>query len=185
MNSAAIVGILKRSFNAFLRDILPLLVPAVFLSLLTALRLGILGGPLLAGLYRMVSLRLREGREPQLGDVFYFERFFEYLLAFYALAILIGLGFVFFILPGLFLATIWLYVFPLMVERGLGLGAAMGESKAIGDRWGLAQQFTLTFVLVLIGAVLSSLTDGISSVFFTPFAAIYVVTALREAEAQT
>jgi hypothetical protein len=183
MDSAAILSILKRAFDAFLRDILPLIVAGFFVSLLTGLTLGILGGPLLAGLYRMVSLRLREGREPQFGDVFYFDRFLQFVLAFYALVILIAIGFAFFILPGLFLATIWFYVFPLMVERELGLGDAMRESKALADRVGLAQQFTLTLVLLLLGAVLSALTDGLSSIFFTPFAAVYVLTALRDVEA--
>jgi len=182
MDSAAIIAILKRSFDALVRDILPLIIAGFFVSLLTGLTLGILGGPLLAGLYRMVSLRLREGREPQFSDVFYFDRFLEFLLAFYALVLLIALGFAFFILPGLFLATIWFYVFPLMVERDLGLGEAMRESKALADRVGLAQQFALTLVLLLIGGILSSLTDGLSSVFFTPFAAIYVITTLREVE---
>ena len=184
MDSAAIIAILKRSFNALVSDILPLIIAGFLVSLLTGLTLGILGGPLLAGLYRMVSLRLREGREPQFGDVFYFDRFLEFVLAFYALVILIALGFAFFILPGLFLATIWFYVFPLMVERELGLGEAMRQSKALADRVGLVQQFALTLVLLLIGGVLSALTDGLSAVFFTPFAVIYVLNVLREVEAK-
>jgi hypothetical protein len=60
----------------------------------------------------------------------------------------------------------------------------MRESKVLADRVGLAQQFTLTLVLLLLGAVLSTLTDGLSSIFFTPFAAVYVLTALRDVEAQ-
>jgi uncharacterized membrane protein len=180
MDSSLIFTILRRAFDSFIRDILPLIVAGFLVTLLSALTLGLLGGPLLAGLYRMVSRRMTEGRTPEIGDVFYFDRFLDFVLAFYALTILIAIGFMFFILPGLYLLTIWLFAFPLMVERGHRLGEAMAESKAISDRVGLAQQFATALLLALIGAALGSVTGGLGGLVFAPFSVCYVLVALRE-----
>lgn len=180
MDSGVIFTILKRAFDTFARDILPLIVAGFLATLLTGLTLGILGGPLLAGLYRMVSRRLGEGRAPEITDVFYFERFLDFLIAFYVLAILIAIGFALLILPGLYLLSIWFYAFPLMVERGYRLREAMAESKALSDHLGLAQQFTTALVLVLLGAALSSVLDGFTGILFTPFSVCYVLVALRQ-----
>jgi hypothetical protein len=179
VDSATIVAVLKKSFNLLLQDIVPLLVAGLILGVLTPLTLGILGGPLMAGLYRMIVLRIREGRVPEIGDVFYFERFGSFVGAFYVLAIAIGFGFFLLVVPGVYLLTIWFYVFALMVERELGLTQAMSESKAIVDKVGLGTQFALVVVILLIGAALSTLTRGLGGLVFTPFFAIYVIVALR------
>lgn len=182
MDSTFLTDLLKNSFRRYLDDILTLIVASFLVSLLSALTLGILAGPMMAGLYRAVSRRFREGRPPEIMDVFDFQHFLRYMLAFYALAILIGLGFMLLILPGLFLLTIWLYVLPLMVERDLSLGEAMRESKAIADRIGLAQQFAITLILALIGFALGSLAGPLGSLLFNPFAVIYILSALHAQE---
>jgi hypothetical protein len=179
MDSAAIIAILKRAFDLYLRDFLVLIVAAFIVGLLTPLTLGVLGGPLLAGLYRMVGKRLYNDQAPEIAELFYFERFFDHLLAFYVLAILIAVGFALLILPGLYLLTIWLFAFPLLVQHKLPLGEAMAESKRIADRVGLPQQFATALVLALIGAALSSVTGGIGSLVFAPFSVAYVLVALE------
>lgn len=179
MDSNSIFKILKKSFDILLRDILPLIVAGLICGVLSALTLGVLGGPLVAGLYRMVFFRLRDGRAPEISDVFYFERFGTFVLAFYGLGALVSIGFMLFIVPGLYLLTIWLYVFPLMVQRDMTLSDAMAESKAIVDRAGLGQQFALVLVLSLLGVALCTLTKGLGYLVFAPYAVIYTFVALE------
>ena len=102
-----IKSVLKQAFDLLLKDVLPLIVAAFIAGLLTTLTLGILGGPLFAGLLRMLMRRVRDNHTPQIGDVFYFERFGSFVAAFYAVAILTAIGFALLVVPGLYLATIW------------------------------------------------------------------------------
>lgn len=112
--------ILKEGWELFLKDIIVLFVMAILYMVLTAVTLGILGGPMLAGTIDAVLRRTREGRAIQVGDLFArFDQFGRYLGAFYVLTILIGIGFCLLVVPGIYLGTIWFYAFPLLVDRPL------------------------------------------------------------------
>ena len=158
-------SVFKHGWRRFVDDIGPLLLGTLIAAALTIVSLGILGGPLLAGLYSMVIGRVRDGRRPEVGDVFSgFDRFWSYLGAALALVVLIGLASLT-IIGGLLLATIWLYVFPLMVDRGMGLGEAMGESLRIVREAGFWEHLALVILFVIIGAV----ADGPLVLLSTPF----------------
>lgn len=60
----------KGGWNAFTADIIPLLVGGLIACILSVVTLGIMAGPLLAGLYGMVLGRIRDGRRAAIGDVF-------------------------------------------------------------------------------------------------------------------
>jgi len=164
-----VVKILKEGFDSFIKDVLPLVVATLLTLLLTAITLGVLGGPLLAGLYRMVLGRLQQDRTPEIGDVFYFERFGSFVLAFYALAILVSLGYMLLIVPGLYLSTIWFYVFPLMVAEELSLSEAMAESKRRVEEIGLGPHFGLVLILAVASAAAGTLTKSLGLFVTCPF----------------
>ena len=110
----------KGGWNAFTADIVPLLVGGLIAGILSVITLGILAGPLTAGLYSMVVGRVRDGRRAKIGDVFScMDRFWGFLWAAIVLVVLIGLASLT-IVGGVLLATIWLYVFPFMVDRKMG-----------------------------------------------------------------
>ena len=158
-------SVFKNGWRRFVDDIGPLLLGTLIAGALTIVSLGILGGPLLAGLYSMVIGRVRDGRRPEVGDVFSgFHRFWSYFGAALALVVLIGLASLT-IIGGLLLATIWLYVFPLMVDRGMGLGEAMGESLRIVREAGFWEHLALVILFAIIGAVV----DGPLVLLSTPF----------------
>ncbi len=118
----------KKGWDAFTADIVPFLVGTLIAGLLSIVTLGILAGPLAAGLYTMAVRRMRDGRQAAIGDVFScFDRFWSYLWAAIVLVVLIGLASLT-IVGGILLATIWIYVFPFMVDRRMGLGQAMSAS---------------------------------------------------------
>lgn len=174
-----VLKVMKEGLDLLIKDILVLVVAGLAWAVLTVITLGVLGGPLTAGLFRMILLRMREDRTPEFADIFYFERFGRYVVAFYVLTILVGLASLLLVVPGLYLATIWIYVFALMVDRDLSLSQAMSESKALVERGGLGQHFGLVVLLSLVGAVLSSLTKGLGSLVGTPFSVICVLLAYR------
>ena len=164
---------MKQAWRLFVKDIGPLLISGLITVALSVLTIGILAGPLTAGLYGMVMARVREGRQPEVGEVFnQFDRFWSFLGAALVLVILIGLAF-FTIIGGFLLATIWLYVFPLMVERGMGLGEAMKTSKDMVVENGFWEHLALVLILAIIGSV----ANGALAIIAMPFTVVAVAVA--------
>jgi hypothetical protein len=163
----------KRAWGLFVKDIAPLLIGALIAGVLSILTVGILAGPLFAGLYGMVIGRVRDGRQPHVGDVFAgFERFWSYFAAALVLVVLIGLASLT-IVGGFLLATIWIYVFPLMVDRGMGLSEAMRTSKDMVMKAG----FWDHLALVIVGFVIVAVANGALAIVATPFLIVLVSAA--------
>lgn len=162
---------IRQAWRLFLKDLGPLLIAGLIVVALGTLTLGILAGPLIAGLYGMVVSRVNDGRQPSVGDVFnQFDRFWSFLGAALALVVLIGLAMLT-IVGGFLLATIWIYVFPLMVDRGIGLGEAMKTSKDMV----VARGFWEHLALVLFIALIASVANGALAIIALPFLAVLVV----------
>lgn len=165
--------VLTDSWRVFLKDIGTLLIAALIACVLTVLTLGILAGPLAAGLIGMVIGRVRDDQRPEVGDLFaQMHRFWTFFGAAVALVLLIGFACLT-IVGGIILATIWLYVFPLMVDRGLGLSEALKTSKDMVVEGGFWEHLALLIVLVMIGAV----ANGALAILATPFSVVVVVVA--------
>jgi uncharacterized membrane protein YvlD (DUF360 family) len=170
----------KGGWNAFTADIVPLLVGGLIAGLLSIVTLGILAGPLFAGLYSMVVGRIRDDRPARIGDVFScMDRFWGFLWAAIVLVVLIGLASLT-IVGGVLLATIWLYVFPFMVDRKMGLTEAMTASYHQVVDNGFWEHLALVVIFIAIGAV----ANGWLAILSTPFtiavtAAAYYVTSGR------
>jgi uncharacterized membrane protein len=155
----------KGGWNAFAADIVPLLVGGLIACILSVVTLGILAGPLFAGLYSMVALRIRDGRPARVGDVFScMDRFWSFFAAALVLVVLIGLASLT-IIGGVILATIWMYVFPLMVDRKLGIYDAMAASYHLVVDNGFWEHLALLVVFAAIGAV----ANGWMGILTTPF----------------
>jgi hypothetical protein len=164
---------LKQAARLFVKDLAPLLIAALIAGALGVLTLGILAGPLFAGLYGMVIGRVRDGRQPEVGDVFSgLERFWSYAGAALVLVVLVALASIT-IVGGFLLATIWLYVFPLMVDRGLGMGEAMKQSKDLVMRAGFWEHLALVLVLFVIVSV----ANGALAILAAPFVVVAVTAA--------
>jgi hypothetical protein len=155
----------KGGWNAFTTDIVPLLVGGLIAGLLSIVTLGILAGPLVAGLYSMVAGRIRDGRKPAIDDVFScMDRFWSFLGAAIVLVVLIGLASLT-IVGGVLLATIWMYVIPLMVDRRLGIYDAMAASYHLVVDNGFWVHVALAVMLIALNAI----ADGPLAILSVPF----------------
>lgn len=155
----------KGGWNAFTADIVALIVGTLIAAALSIVTLGILAGPLFAGLYSMVAGRVRDGRPAEIGDVFScMDRFWDFLVAAFVLVVLIGLASLT-IVGGILLATIWMYVIPLMVDRKLGVYDAMATSYRLVRENGFWEHLAL--MVVLIG--LSAVARNVFAILVTPF----------------
>jgi hypothetical protein len=145
--------VFKKAGGVFVDDVVPLVLATLIVTVLSIVTLGVLIGPLVAGLCGMVITRVRDGKSPQVGDVFScMDRFWSFLGAFIVLLLTIGLASIT-IIGGVLLAAIWLYVFPLMVDRRMGVFEAMGASKDVVVRGGFWQHLVLVILLLAIGTI--------------------------------
>ena len=155
----------KGGWNAFTSDIVALLVGGIIACVLSIVTLGILAGPLFAGLYKMVADRVRDGRKAKIGDVFgCMDRFWDFLVAAFVLVVLIGLASLT-IVGGVLLATVWMYVIPLMVDRRLSVYDAMAASYHLVRDNGFWEHLALAVMLVALNAV----ADGPLAILAVPF----------------
>jgi len=80
--------------------------------------------------------------------------------------IIIGIGLLLFIVPGIILAIMFSLVIPTIVIEQVGVFESLGRSrKLVSNRWGK------TFVLLLILGIIILITSWIASVIASPFGA--------------
>jgi hypothetical protein len=173
---------LTNAWHFFVKDIGPLIVGTLIAGLLSIVTLGILAGPLFAGVYSMVIGRVRDGRPAEVGDVFsQMDRFWSFAGGMLFLVVVTGLAWIT-IIGGVLLSTIWLYVLPLMVDRRMGFWEALGASKDLVMKAGFWEHLAL----VVIGAVILAVVDGPFTLLSMPFvtagtvAAYFAVSGRRE-----
>ena len=168
----------KGGWRVFAADIVPLLLGGLLTLALSIVTLGIMAGPLVAGLYTMAVGRIREGKPAQISDLFdCMERFGAYFAAALVLVLLIGLASLT-IVGGILLATIWMYVFPLMVDRGMTLGDAMKTSYHMVVEHGFWEHLALVILL----AALNAIADGPLGLITMPFGFATVAAAYYVAD---
>jgi len=93
----------------------------------------IIGGPLMVGIWR-VLLGVVSRRPPDVGMMFQgFDRFLDAFLAQLVMGILIFLGLICLIVPGVILAIMWMFTYPVIAETGLGFWEAMRESARLTE----------------------------------------------------
>ena len=150
--------------------------PAIFLDY----RLGVLGifGTLVFLLaFAMavcLALDVTEGEIRGIGD--YFQEVLGYIFPIVVLSfagyLAVGIGFVFLIVPGLYLAAMWSVTFPAMLKEGAGWGALGRSAQLTKDyRWAtVGANLVLIVIIMVFSGVASTLTTldptfGYTSIF--------------------
>lgn len=116
----------------------------------------VLNGPLLGGLYWYYLRKIRKERA-EVGDAFagFTLAFLQLFLGSLVSSLLIGVGFLFCILPGIYLAVAWQFTLPLIIDKRIEFWPAMELSrKVISKRWWSFLGFAIVMALVnLVGVI--------------------------------
>jgi len=179
-----IANIIKKAFDLVISDFLVILGVTLLINLLLLVTayipLGfLLNGPLLGGLYYYFLKRIR-GQTTELSDVFagFNRNFLHLVLSTIVMSILIFLGFLFCILPGIYLAVAWAFTVPLIVDKQIDFWSAMEASRKIVTlRWFKVFIFScilLVPILVIIFAELLVLGTFIKGFLINPFLGITI-----------
>lgn len=166
---------LKDTYRIIKEDPLILILGGLVVQLLTVFSLGILAGPVMGGYVLLVILYLRENRKPTFNDIFSGLQDFANLFPYFLVLLLIFFGFLLLVLPGLLLATWWLYVLPLMVDRKMSFTDAMKISMNKVNEKGFLMHLVFLLLISVIPMMIIDLLSTIIPFLFllkillTPF----------------
>jgi uncharacterized membrane protein len=130
-------------------------VAGVMSAILQQLVLMVITLPLGMGLF-MLGLKRSVDQPLSVGSIFdYFGKAVPLLLTALLMYVMLIIGFLLLILPGIYLSIAYYLAMPLVVEKNLGPWQALEASrKAITKRWFAVFGFMLLFVLINIVAVI-------------------------------
>lgn len=177
----------QKHFEVSWQNTIKLIGPLILLTLvelvLIAVSFGILAPVLTAGYTRSLLLVLREGRSPEIGDLFsemrlFFPLFFLGLL----MAIVLAIGYLVVVIPGIVLTLLiafgLLYVVPLMVDQQMGLLDSLRES------WRMSVEKPITNQIVISAVYMGLMSVGGSFIFLflfaQPFATFFLLSVYDE-----
>jgi uncharacterized membrane protein len=142
--------------------------------------------PMIAGI-TIMGIRHAQKKSVSSGTVFnYFNRILGALLWYFLMTVLIMLGYLLLILPGIYLSFAYMFSLPLMIEKDLTAWQALEVSrKAVTRIWFRATGF---FLLAILLVMLGTIPLGIPLIWIVPWTALaysMVYFKLFGAEAQT
>jgi len=166
-----------------LKFIGPVILLTFIQVLVSIFSLGILAPVTTAGYMKSLLLAAREGRTPDVKDLFSEMSLFLPLLGFaFVIVIVIGIGFMFLILPGFILMILFvfasLYMLPLMVDRRLGVIDALKASWEMANRNPIADQIIVTIIYAAILSIGGSIPFAI--LLAQPLATFVILSVYQE-----
>lgn len=120
---------------------------------------SVISGPLTAGFF-IVAFKLIKQQATTFGDFFRgFDNFLQFFLLSLVMGLLVLLGFLLLIIPGIYLAVAYTFALPLVVERRFDFWTAMETSrKLVTKQWFSFFGFgLLLFLINFAGALLCGL----------------------------
>jgi hypothetical protein len=135
--------------------------------------------PILGVGYYFVAFQIIRNRAYSFGDFFNgFKKFLPVFLTAFVSSILIALGFILLILPGIYLAVAYLFAQLFVVDKSLNFWSAMESSrKVITKKW--FSFFGLVLLLALLN-VLGAIVLGIGLLVTIPLSACVVAAAYED-----
>jgi hypothetical protein len=174
---------LEATWETTLEFIAPLIIITLVMFAVWFVSFGILTPVTLAGYTQALLRMLREGRDPQVKDLFAEMNLFLPLLGFTIITIVAVMsGFIFLVLPGIIIAFlisfICLFMIPLMTDKKLGLFAAIKESYLMAMRGSPADHLVVVIIYLGIMAIGSAVFIG--AMFTQPLATVFILSVYDE-----
>jgi hypothetical protein len=173
----------ETAWQSSLQFIGPVLLLTVVQVVVVLFSLGILAPVTSAGYIQSLLRALREGRPPEIRDLFSQMSLFLPLFGFFVLVLICtGLGYMFLVLPGLavalFVIFATMYMIPLMTDRKLGIMEALRESWDMATREPITDQIVISVAWLIIISLGGSIPFAI--LVAQPFAMFLVLSVYEE-----
>lgn len=171
------------SWNLTIKHIWVVLGASLIGGLLSVVSAGILL-PGLAAAIMLIYLKAKRGKPVEVPDVFScLKSTIRLLLAFIWRLILVAIGLVLIIVPGLIFAAWWIFTPLFIADQGCGISEAMRRSKKLTKKVGTTNTVVFVFILAVI-ALSGKLLFGVGLLFTVPLALGTLAMAYEEATAR-
>jgi hypothetical protein len=126
----------------------------------------IVGMPLFAGLY-IIGVKKALNRPTKATEVFaYFGKFLPILVMVILLYVMVAIGFLLLIIPGIYLCVAYAFALPLVVDKNLGAWEALEASrKAVTHHW---FKFLGLYLVMLLIMLISMIPLGLGIIWTFP-----------------
>lgn len=116
----------------------------------------ILAGPLTAGFFHIIFNRIR-GEDIYIGDIAKgFNVFVAAVLADILISVFVSIGFVLLIIPGIIVSALYMFAFPLIIEKKMDFWQAMEISRKVVTKniFELSVFMLVLYILLFVGVIL-------------------------------
>lgn len=177
----------KRHLETAWQNTLNFLGPVLLLTLaqlfVIFFSLGVLAPVSMAGYVRSLLRAQREGRPPEIRDLFSTMSLFVPLFIFSVVVMLATwIGFLILVIPGLIVASFILfatmYMLPLMIDQNQGIIAAIKESWAIAIREPITDQIVISLIYLLFMSLGCSIP--LALLVTQPFVVFFLLSVYEE-----
>jgi membrane-anchored glycerophosphoryl diester phosphodiesterase (GDPDase) len=174
---------IETAWNLTLKNLVALILITLVMVGVSTFSLGILAPVTFAGYTQSLLLLVRQGREPNVRDLFSRMKLFLPLLGFgIAVFVAVSIGFMLLLIPGLIIVLAitfcCIYMIPLMTDRGLGLVAAIKESCAMARRGDLLDHVVVVVIFLVISMIGGSVFIG--TLLTQPLATLFLLSVYEE-----
>jgi len=116
----------------------------------------ILAGPLTAGFFYIIFNRIR-GKNIYIGDIARgFDVFITAVLADILISVFVGIGFMVLIIPGIVISALYMFAFPLIIEKKMDFWQAMETSRKVVTKniFELSIFMLVLYIFLFVGILL-------------------------------
>jgi len=126
-----IVKAFTDAFNIYIKNFIIIILATLVAMVLGMFTLGLLYLPLLVGV-QMLFVKAKRGQPLVFAEIFSpIKRFFALFFGSIWMAILVIIGIILLIVPGLIWASWWIFMMLFIFDKQMGIGAAMRASKDV------------------------------------------------------
>ena len=134
--------------------------------------------------YLKIALLIEKGEKVEFGEIFDQGRYFwRYFFATILYSLLLGVGFILLVIPGIYFALKYTFVLNLIVDKDMKIGEAFTQSGLMteGVKWKLLGFWGMAVLVVILGAI----ALGVGLLVAGPVILLASVVVYREVEKES
>jgi hypothetical protein len=149
-----------------------------FVAFIAEMSVGLIMAPMGAGLF-MIALKFSVGAEIEVGELFkHYDKIVPLFITYVLVYLLVALGLLLLIIPGIYLIIAFAMAVPLVVEKNMQPWEALTTSrKAITPKWFAMLGFALLALLVI---VVAAIPLGIGLIWAVPLVMLAAANLYRD-----
>ena len=169
--------LLRKTWDKYLQAIVKLVIFTLIGSLLCIVIIPI--PAVVRGFTRGFLDYAREGKEPEYDLLWNFGGYLNMLILLILLAIIISIGYMLLIIPGIITSVFLLYTVYYLVDKDMGALDSMKASVDLVKRTGFVNNFIILLIIAVINGI-GMAAAGLGSLLTTPFTLLLLAYAYND-----